>query len=121
MNKLIEKTLQFLIFYLQKWQNRESLKTLGAARSSQWGKVRDAHLLMNPECAVCGTKKSLQVHHIQPFHLFPHLELAASNLIALCDDRGCHLRFGHLYNFSSYNDEIRKDAAEWHNKIISRP
>ena len=118
---MIEKILQFLISILQRWQNRESLKVFGTARSSQWPRVRNEYFQQNPQCVICGSVKSLQIHHILPFHKFPELELDKRNLITLCDEKQCHLRFGHLYNFASYNDEIREDATQWRNKIMSRP
>lgn len=118
---MIEKMLQILISLLQRWQNRESLKLFGARRSSQWGKVRNEHLEHNPKCAICGAIKGVQVHHKKPFHKFPELELEPTNLISLCDEKGCHLRFGHLYNFSSYNENIEDDAEMWRLKIKNRP
>jgi hypothetical protein len=92
-------------------------------RSDKWPEVRKAHLLLFPTCAVCGTKKLLQVHHKKPFHLEPELELDPNNLITLCEDTGhnCHLVFGHLDSFESYNPDVVADAAAWNLKIASRP
>lgn len=83
-------------------------------RSSQWPKCRKAKLAEQKTCEACGSKKSLEVHHIKPFHLFPDLELVQSNLMVLCEGEGCncHFTFGHLLNWKSYNPSAVTDA-EW--------
>jgi hypothetical protein len=97
----------------------------GTARSSKWPAVRRAHLKNHPRCEVCGGKKSLQAHHVRPFHLHPQLELDPKNLITLCESEadGClaHLMFGHLGSFKSYNIHVREDVAIWRKKIKNRP
>ena len=120
---MIEHILVFLVKILTKWQNRESLKLFGAARSSQWSRVRRDFLKSHPSCAVCGRSKELSVHHKQPFHLFPHRELDPVNLITLCESAGmnCHITFGHLGNFKSYNETIEDDVPIWKLKIQNRP
>ena len=93
-------------------------RTFGAARSPQWSSVRKEHIRKFPECAICGKKgllRSNEVHHILPFHLNPALELDPNNFITLC--RTHHLEWGHLFNFKSFNSEIK----EWANKIKTRP
>ncbi len=94
-------------------------------RSSQWPKVREAHLHNHPTCALCGGIRKLEVHHIRPFHLHPDLELDPSNFITLCEDdddgMNCHLAGGHLGNFKSWNVNIVADAAYWLSKIKNRP
>lgn len=102
---------------------REKHKTQGKERSKEWPKVRRAHLKLFPTCAVCGGKKKLQVHHIKPFHLHPQLETEMSNLITVCEAPGhdCHLQFGHLGSFKSWNKDIRKDAERWLKKRLNRP
>lgn len=86
-------------------------------RSSLWRKVEKEFLEENSECAACGSKNRLNVHHIKPFHLFPELELEKSNLITLCMSKNeCHLRLGHGSNFKSYCPEIKKYAKQIHNK-----
>lgn len=87
-------------------------------RSSRWESVRVAFIKANPTCAACG-HKATQVHHIQPFHLHPELELDPANLISLCDRD--HLLFGHLGNFESYNVNVRADCAWMLAKIKARP
>lgn len=91
-----------------------------AVRSPKWSSVRKKHLNNNTVCAVCGRTKKLEVHHIRPVHLFPDLELDPSNLITLCADP-CHLMFGHLMDFKSWNKDIVKDSIDFLKKIKNRP
>lgn len=51
-------------------------------RGSQWKKARDEAVKKAPFCAICGTTKSLQVHHIIPFRLT--MDNSQGNLIPLC-------------------------------------
>lgn len=94
-------------------------------RSSKWPLTRAAHLKDHPVCEVCGGMKKIEVHHIRPFHLHPDLELDPANLITLCEDDddgvNCHLFFGHLGNFRSFNVTVAADAAAWRRKIGNRP
>lgn len=92
-------------------------------RSPRWPAVRQAHLAKEPVCQVCGTRDELQVHHIKPYHLFPSLELDRANLLTLCEggNHNCHLLFGHLNCWMSWNEFVRADAAEWRNRIRNRP
>jgi 5-methylcytosine-specific restriction endonuclease McrA len=88
--------------------------------------VRKKFLRENPACSVCGAKTGkLEVHHILPFHLHPENELNPKNFIVLCennnDGANCHLLFGHLGSFRSYNPNVKKDAAIWNKKIKNRP
>lgn len=107
-----------IIQWIKDWWR--GIPSLGG-RSSQWPKTRKAFLAKNPYCAVCGTNKKISCHHKKPFHLFPELENDPSNLISLCEKNGCHLRFGHLYSFLSYNPDIEKDAEIYYKKIKTRP
>jgi len=95
------------------------------ARSSQWPTARANYLKINGKCAVCGSTKKLEVHHKQPFHVHPELELDPTNFITLCetDDNGinCHLLVGHLGNFKSVNVNVEADAASWNQKLANRP
>jgi hypothetical protein len=97
----------------------------GLKRSPQWDSVRKAHLEKEPACQVCGTRENVAVHHKKPFHLFPALELVDSNLISLCNgsrnEGGCHFRFGHLWEWASFNPDIDVDAAIWRRKKLTRP
>lgn len=78
-------------------------------RSGQWPRVRAVHLQKEPYCQCCGHAKDLNVHHIEPVHEHPELELVDSNLITLCQGPGggCHLLVGHLKLWSSKNVHVR--------------
>lgn len=90
-------------------------------RSGRWKTIRDNFIEKNPQCAACGSKnKKLEVHHIQPYHLNPDLELDENNLIVLCDDP-CHLVFGHLMNYKSWNIDVIDDCKAYLKKIKNRP
>lgn len=97
--------------------------TFGAQRSPRWSSVREHHLYTHPLCAICGSTKNVVVHHKKPFHLYPQLELDPSNLVTLCESDGmnCHITFGHLGNFRSYNLFIDDDIKLWSYKILNRP
>ena len=99
--------------------------SLTQTRSPEWPKVRAAHLKLHPTCAVCGGTVKLEVHHMQPFHLHPERELDPTNLITLCESGhegvNCHLHYGHLGDFHSYNVNVVEDAGVWKKKIANRP
>ena len=123
---MIEQLIQFLIRCLQRWQNRDALKTLGAARSPLWPKVRAAHLAEHPACAVCGeSKKNIEVHHILPFNKHPESELKSENTITLCESGKngivCHRAIGHLGNYQSWNENVIMEAKVWNEKLSHRP
>jgi 5-methylcytosine-specific restriction endonuclease McrA len=106
--------------------HREEDKTgHGAVRSGEWHRVRAEHLTKEPRCAVCDGDRKLEVHHILPFHLHPEHELNPHNLITLCEEKedgiNCHLAFGHLGSFKSFNIHVRSDAFQWKKKIENRP
>ena len=96
---------------------------LGGVRSNRWPRIRRDFLSINPTCAACGKAKKflkpLEIHHIQPYNLFPEKELEFDNLITLC--RLCHLLFGHLDSFRSYNLNVKIDTGIMLLKIKSRP
>jgi len=84
-----------------------------ALRSSHWHSVRETFIKTHNTCAACGNTTKLQVHHKQPFHLHPDLELDPSNLITLCESTTkCHLEIGHLGNWKSFNPDVVEDAAK---------
>lgn len=93
-------------------------------RSGHWPTVRKKHLVDHPNCALCGSNKKIEVHHIKPFHLHPDLELDPTNLITLCESGSngviCHLLFGHLGNFKSINPNVVEDVALWATRIEAR-
>lgn len=90
-----------------------------APRSAKWPAVEHAHLKKEPCCRGCGSAHDLNVHHVQPFHLYPKLELVDSNLVTLC--RECHLVFGHFHNWSSWNVSVRADADSYRQRVKKRP
>ena len=100
------------------WQGKAPFS---AKRSSEWSRVRKEFLEKNPVCACCGGDKKLQVHHIQPFHSHPELELEESNLITLCRRKkygiDCHLLVGHLGWFKNVNLHVEEDAALWNGRL----
>lgn len=91
-----------------------------AKRSGLWASVRAKHLEEHPCCAACGSCLKPEVHHIVPVHLDPDRELDPDNLITLCD-KYCHLIFGHLMNYKSYNKNVVEDAKVYYNRIKHRP
>ena len=99
---MIERILNFLIRLLTRWQNRESLKTLGAKRSNQWPAFRKK-FLEGKSCAICGGTKILELHHIRKFSDFPELELSENNVLPLCESGKygivCHQFAGHAGDY----------------------
>jgi 5-methylcytosine-specific restriction endonuclease McrA len=73
------------------WLTRRADDLFG--RSGSWATVRRKHLQVEPQCAACGRSKDLEVHHIQPYHLRPELEL------------------GHAYDWKAYRPDVRSLAA----------
>ena len=90
------------------------------ARSYRWRTVRNDFIKSHPRCAACGKDKKLQVHHIIPVSVDSSKELDYNNLITLCASP-CHLLFGHLNDYKSYNKDVKKDCAYFWHKIKSRP
>lgn len=105
------------------WLGFRAVRQARRGRSTKWPAARLAHLKKEPACQVCGQTNNLTVHHKRPFHLFPDLELVGANLITLCEGPGiaCHITFGHLGNWSSYNPNVDDDVAAWRDKIKQRP
>jgi len=94
------------------WQGKAKLLT---KRSSKWPTIRKTFLQTHNTCAACGGAENLEVHHIEPFHENPALELDFNNFIVLCDKAGkenCHLEIGHLGNFKNKNPNVKEDAAK---------
>ena len=49
-------------------------------------------------------------------------ELDENNLITLCDGKSrCHLLFGHLLSWKSFNPNVVEDCKIWSEKINNRP
>ena len=91
-----------------------------ARRSSGWSKVRKEHLKLHHCCAACGKKDKLEVHHKLPVHKYPELELNPANLVTLCADP-CHIMFGHLKYWKSWNVDVQKDCDAYYKKLKARP
>lgn len=91
------------------------LRGVVQSRSSRWPEVRARHLKQNPACAVCGTTKRVEAHHVIPVHIDPSRELDPRNLITLCRKLtgGHHLAFGHLGDWKLFNPCVA-DAARLH-------
>lgn len=76
-------------------------------------KAKKLHVKEFPECAVCGSTRDLEVHHVTPVHINPDLATNELNFITLCDstNNGCHRWFGHFGNFTKlYNIYVREYA-----------
>lgn len=91
-----------------------------AKRSPLWTNIRKQHLEKNPCCAACGRSKKVEVHHIEPVHINPQKELELDNLITLCDDT-CHIVFGHLMDYKSWNIDVIEDCNQYYNKYRNKP
>ena len=99
-------------------QMAERVESELEGRSSAWPIVRAAHVAHFPTCAACGSNAALNVHHIEPFHAEPELELEPTNLITLC--RRHHFEVGHdpdgpwqpgRPSWNRSNPRVRADAA----------
>lgn len=95
---------------------------LRSPRSKDWPKVRRSVLARQKSCEATGITKGLEVHHIQPFHLFPELELEESNLIVLTEwaTFNSHFWIGHGGDWRAYNPHVRADAAQMLERIKNR-
>jgi len=91
-----------------------------AVRSPKWSSVRKEHLLNNPTCIACGRNKKLEIHHKIPVHINPELELDPLNLVTLCADP-CHILFGHLMDFKSWNVSVEFDCKIFLDKVKHKP
>jgi hypothetical protein len=94
---------------------------ISAKRSGHWPTVRKHHLEKHGECAVCGDKDKLEVHHIKPFHIHPELELDPDNLITMCESKSygiiCHLLIGHNGSYKDINPNVVEDSKAWREKL----
>lgn len=103
--RYLKDKLYEIASYLTK--RKSDVFEVASDRSGQWRTLRNK-LVKNSKCAICGSSKNLQAHHKKPFKDFPELELDPDNIVILCESpaRNCHFVFGHLFNWSSYNDDI---------------
>lgn len=92
-------------------------------RSGKWHTLEKAHLSNHPACEACGTRKLVVVHHKLPFHVYPELELEWTNFISLCESatHNCHLIFGHLLSWKSWNVNVVVDVTRYRDELANRP
>lgn len=98
------------------WLRRTAELFGGSPRSGKWTRVRREHLAKNPACIACGRTNDVEVHHVQPFHEQPELELDPGNLVTLSADH-CHFVFGHGLNWTTSNPRVREDAAAFKRRL----
>ena len=112
---LVCQNLSFKLFAPEKEIKR-------AGRHPLWKSVRDAHIIRNPVCAVCGKTENLTAHHKFPVSIFPEKELDPRYLVTLCQNRSlnCHFVVGHLMDWNSYNPNIDQDIIYWREKLRNR-
>lgn len=81
-------------------------------RDPKWKKARKDWIKGHPECAACGGRLFLQVHHKVPFHVNKKLELDPTNFITLCElpGRNHHFKIGHLGDWRKSNANVEQDA-----------
>lgn len=86
-----------------------SWSALNPTSAYQARKAMAAYRKANPKCALTGTTKNVEVHHIIPVWKRPDLAADADNMISLSASAHIHLIFGHGGNFgSSYVANIRE-------------
>lgn len=88
-------------------------------RSAHWPAARAAHLKKQPVCCISGLAHDLDVHHAQPFHEKPELELEESNLRTVF--RPLHFVVAHLCNWKSWNAAFDETVAHLRQLISQRP
>jgi len=81
--------------------------------------LRAQHLEKEPECAACGRRANLEVHHIIPVSFDKSREFDPNNLITLCATP-CHFAFGHFFCYHCYNKDVRKMTAEFKKAMRTR-
>lgn len=89
-------------------------------RSPRWRKVRGLWIAEHPACEVCGDTTDVDVHHVQPYHLYPDAELDPENLLTLCNRRWHHILFGHAGDWRAWNPDVRRDVARAREMINRR-
>jgi len=86
-------------------------------RSTHWRVVQKEFISKHNECAACGSKKQLQVHHKFPFDDYPELELDFNNLITLCmSEKDCHLKIAHGGSFKRWCPNLDQYISQIKNK-----
>lgn len=67
-------------------------KDMSTAKYKNW---RKAVILRDKKCAVCGIKRTLNVHHLYPYKSYPNLRYDPNNGALLCHKH--HKEFHHTY------------------------
>jgi 5-methylcytosine-specific restriction endonuclease McrA len=97
------------------WRHRAEIaeEKLLHFRDPKWPVTRAAHLKKEDSCQACGIKTHLEVHHCIPVSVDKTLERVDSNLLTLCESPGknCHFEVGHFRRWSTFNPNVRADAA----------
>lgn len=94
-----------------------AIQSLSPQQLYQSTKAKKEYKLAHNECAMCGNRKYLEVHHVEPVHVNPARAADPLNFITLCDgprgsNSACHRYFGHFGNFrSKYNPVIREQCV----------
>lgn len=68
----------------------------------------------NYTCQCCGSRKNLEVHHINGYHKYPSLRTAKSNGVVLC--RKCHKLYHSEYGMYANADDFREFMLYFSNK-----
>jgi len=87
-----------------------------SGRGSQWKKIRAEVLNSFPFCAVCGTTKNLQVHHIVPFRITK--DNSKSNLIPLCTKH--HKKIEMLFVDTEKEGTNKTTELIWKNILLTQ-
>lgn len=72
------------------WRGGVSRLDKETRHSYEYASWRKVILNRDRKCVWCGSAENLQVDHIKPFRLFPHLRFDVSNGRVLCRD--CHIK-----------------------------
>lgn len=98
-------------------------KKVKTPRSPKWPALQRDHLSRFPNCAACGRTAKVVVHHMIPVHVDPTKELDPTNLLTLCEwpSLNCHLCFGYLGDFRSWNVNVVQDAQTHLGEVQKRP
>ncbi|HHL35206.1 MAG TPA: HNH endonuclease [Desulfobulbaceae bacterium] len=73
----------------------------------------------NQECAWCGRRKKLEVHHIVPVSVAPWLAADKGNMLMLCRKPACHQVIGHNGDFGSrYVENVIEVCAAGSSQVV---
>lgn len=119
-NKILLWLADFFLNLQLGYEKRRAERLLGVARSPLWSKTKREFAKIHPKiCPVCGTTKTIELHHKIPFHKNQSLENDFNNLMWLC--RIHHYEWGHYFNWSSWNVDVVKDTQNFAKKVKNRP